>query len=358
MSPKKSKAGGDANKAIILHKAKDLRLENTSMPSPPGPDEVQLRGEYCGICGTDVHLWQEAKLGIFEVQKPLILGHEASATVIAVGQNVTNLTVGDPVVIENAVPCCRCKFCLQGTYNYCEACTVQAKGLPPADGLIQQYYNHPAAFTHKIPPTLRLDVAALAEPLAVSVHACNRAKVTFGQKILVCGAGTMGLLTFLTAKAYGASRIAILDIMQSKLDKAIELGVDGVILSRKGMTAKDLSDMAITSLGGHPDITMECTGSEICVNTAVEATQCGGKIILIGLNPNKLSLSMSKASLKELDLLGVCRYRNSYPQAVELLSSRPEFEKFITHTFQLDQAMDAFESMQKGEGLKIVIKCN
>ena len=108
-----------------------------------------MKGEYCGICGTDVHLWQEGKLGTFEVKNPLILGHEGSATVIAVGENVHGLAKGDKVAIENAIPCCQCKFCLRGTYNYCDACAFQCKGLPPADGLIQQYYNHPAAFTHK-----------------------------------------------------------------------------------------------------------------------------------------------------------------------------------------------------------------
>lgn len=108
-----------------------------------------MKSEFCGICGTDIHLLKSAKIGTFSVEKPLVLGHEGSGTIVAVGKNVTTLAVGDRVTIENAVPCMKCKVCLKGNYNYCETCNRQAKGLPPADGLLTRFYNHPAAFTHK-----------------------------------------------------------------------------------------------------------------------------------------------------------------------------------------------------------------
>jgi len=222
----------------------------------------------------------EGDIGGFVLQKPLVIGHEATARVVEVGSKVTALKPGDIVTIEPALPCLECKECRSGHYNWCEICNKQAKGLPHTDGFLQRLYNHPADFCYKIPESVSPEVGALAEPLAVIVHAARRSGLTVGQRILVTGAGTMGLLAFLLSKAYGAASVIVADINESRLKLAKELGADHVFLLNKSMTpiesGKKIKDMC----GGPVDITFECTGAEPCNQLAIEASKFGAKSLL------------------------------------------------------------------------------
>ena len=299
----------------------------------------------------------EGNCGGFILERPVVIGHEATARVVEVGSKVTTLKVGDIVAMEPAIPCGDCSQCREGHYNWCDVCNKQAKGLPHTNGFLQRLHNHPAAFCYKIPDSVLPQVAALTEPLAVIVHASRRAKVTVGQRILVTGAGTMGLLALLLSKAYGAASVIVTDINASRLRVAKELGADHVFLLDKTMNAEEAGKKIKEECGGAVDITMECTGQESCTRIAIEASKFGAKVVAVGLGPNLIHIPLASASLKELDIIGVCRFNaGCFNLAVHFLSRLP-LDPIISHMFKLENINDAFECMGRGEGVKIMIDC-
>lgn len=301
-------------------------------------------------------MWHHGDIGEWVLKRPFIIGHEASATVVSIGSNVTSLKVGDNVTIEPALPCGNCQQCREGLYNYCEVCNQQAKGLPHFDGLLSRLYNHPAAFCHKLPVGMSLKIGALGEPMAVVVHSARRAGLTISQNVLVTGAGTMGLLSLKVAKAYGASKVIVADINAKRLELAKMMGADYTVLLTKEDDPVE-AGIKIKALMAEPiDVTLECTGSEACTRIAVEATRRGGKIAATGLGAQLIRVPLAMCSLKEIDILGICRFRNCFPLAVKLLSTM-DLEPIITHSFTLENAMEAFKTMERGEGLKVVVDC-
>jgi L-iditol 2-dehydrogenase len=346
------------NLSMVLHKAGDLRVETTPLPENPGPDDVQLSTNFCGLCGTDIHMLHHAEIGEWVLKRPMIIGHEASATVVKVGSNVKDLKIGDNVTIEPAIPCGNCSWCRSGEYNYCEVCNKQAKGLPHFDGLLSRLYNHPAAFAHKLPEGMSLQVGALGEPMAVCVHSAKRVGLTVSQNVLVTGAGTMGLLSFKVAKAFGAAKVIVADINAARLEVAKEMGADFTFLLRKGDDPVAAGIKIKEMIGEQIDVTLECTGSEACTQIAVEATRRGGKISATGLGPQLIKVPLAMCSLKEIDILGICRFRNCFPLAVSLLNKmQTELKPIITHSFTLENGMEAFRTMERGEGVKVMVDC-
>ncbi|KAI1290162.1 Sorbitol dehydrogenase [Halotydeus destructor] len=344
------------NLAVVLHKAGDMRLDTVPLPPAPGADEVQLTTNFCGLCGTDIHVRKTGEIGPFVLERPVILGHEASATVVNVGSNVTHLKVGDKVTIEPAIPCNNCQHCREGNYNWCDVCNKQCRGLPHYDGLLQRLYNHPAAYCYKLPDTLDLRIGALGEPMAVIVHAVRRIQVSLSQNILVTGAGTMGLLALKVAKANGAGKVAVVDINGPRLELAKKIGAD--VIYQLGRDEDPIeAGIKVRELVGEPiDSTLECTGAEACLRLSIEATRMGGKVALVGLGKPLIQVPIAQCSLKEIDLLGVCRFRNCFPMAVKMLSTL-DLAPIVTHTFKLEDVFSAFATMERGEGLKVVVDC-
>lgn len=319
--------------------------------------DVQVTTLFCGLCGTDIHLLHEGDVGGFVLEKPVIIGHEATARVVEVGSQVTTLKAGDIVTLEPALPCGECSQCREGHYNWCDVCNKQAKGLPHTDGFLQRLYNHPAAFCYKIPDNVSPQVGALAEPLAVVVHAARRSKLTVGQKVLVTGAGTMGLLSFLLCKAYGAASVIVADINESRLRLAKELGADHVYLLDRTSSPIESGKKIKEQCGGPVDITFECTGSESCTQLAIEVSRFGAKVVAVGLGPNLIKVPLASASLKEIDIIGVCRFNaGCFNLAVHFLSRLP-LDPIVSHIFKLEDIAKAFETMGRGEGVKIMIDC-
>ena len=291
------------------------------------------------------------------LERPVIIGHEATAQVVEVGSRVTTLKPGDIVALEPALPCGECSQCREGHYNWCDVCNKQAKGLPHTDGFLQRLYNHPAAFCYKIPESVSPQVGALTEPLAVCVHATRRAKLTVGMKVLVTGAGTMGLLAFLLSKAYGAASVIVSDINESRLKLAKELGADYTFLLDRNMSPEEAGQKIKEECGGAVDITLECTGQESCTRIAIEASRYGGKVVAVGLGPELIQVPLAKASLKELDIIGVCRFNaGCFNLATHFLNRLP-LDPIVSHIFKLENVSEAFEAMGRGEGVKIMIDC-
>ncbi|KAI5860972.1 sorbitol dehydrogenase [Durotheca rogersii] len=371
-------------KASVLHGPKDLRVETRELPAP-GPGEVQVAVKATGLCGSDLHYYTHFRNGSIEVREPLTLGHEAAGVVVAVGARDPSgggaaLAVGDRVALEVGVPCEACETCRRGRYNLCGAMRFRssAKAFPHAQGTLQARVNHPARWCHRLPAALSLEHGALVEPLAVALHARARAALRPGAAVLVLGAGAVGLLCAAACRAAGARRVVVADILELRVRFALDHGFADAALvvprpnpaGDKLAYAQDLAETLKALLAAPDDaslgeaaVTFECTGVESCMQTAIYATAPGGKVMIIGMGTPVQTLPIMAASLKEVDLVGVFRYANTYREAIELLSSGsrqlPDVLKLVTHRLRgLDAVPRAFETaarVQDDQG-NLVIK--
>ncbi|XP_071498845.1 sorbitol dehydrogenase-like [Diadema antillarum] len=344
------------NLSVVLHAKNEIVLEDVPICEPQ-ENEVQLKMGAVGICGTDIHFWSEGSVGDVTIKSPTILGHESSGTVTAVGSKVTSLKVGDRVAVEPGIPCLRCDICKRGRYNVCPHWLLSGM---TADGGLTRYMCHPADFCFKLPDNVSLEEGALLEPLAVALHACRRANVFAGSKVLVCGAGPIGLLCLSIARVMGAASIVITDLEQYRLDLAVQLGADHAIL----VDTKDVQEMVKrihTALGDKPNITLECTGAPAAVQTAIHASQIGGVLAVVGLGAYHMNLPIFPALMKELDIRGTNAYANCFPTALDMLASgKVNAKPIITHHFKLSEAMKAFETAKQGGSgiIKVMIHCD
>ncbi|CAF0784808.1 unnamed protein product [Adineta steineri] len=343
----------DENIALVLHKIDDLRLEPFPV-SEPKDGEVLIEMQSVGICGSDVHYWKWGAIGDFIVRAPMVLGHESAGKVIKLGPNVKNLKEGDRVTIEPGVPCRRCDFCKTGRYNLCPDVVFLAT--PPVHGSIARYHTHAADFCFKLPDHVSYEEGAFCEPLSVGVHACRRAGVTIGSKVLITGAGPIGLVSMLAAKAMGADAIIMTDISQSRLDFAKKIGASHVILADKD--AQKTAEHVIETLGCMPNISIECSGAESSIQTTFYGTISGGVVVLVGLGRPLASLPIVNAAVREIDIRGVFRYANCYPAALSLIASgRIDVKPLITHRYKINESVQAFEMAESGQAIKVMIQC-
>jgi len=347
---------GTDNLSLVLKKKDELVLEQRPIPTP-GPNQVLIQMHSVGICGSDVHYWKEGACGTFIIDGPLVMGHESSGTVAKVGPNVTHLKPGDRVAIEPGVPCRQCDLCRNGSYNLCPKVFFCAT--PPDDGVLSRFYVHAADFCYKLPDNVSYEEGALIEPLSVAIHACRRANISIGHNVLVCGAGPIGLVNLITAKAMGASRVVVTDVVQSRLEVAKQLGADGTVL----VDTRDiptLVDRVEKALGAKPDISIDCSGVESSLQLGIKATKSGGLLMCVGLGKEYQNLPIMDAAIREVDIRGVFRYKNTYPTAIAMLASgQINVKPLVTHRFKLEEAVKAFETAHSGAGgaIKVIIKC-
>jgi L-iditol 2-dehydrogenase len=314
-----------------------------------------------GICGSDVHYWTHGRIGNFIVNAPMVLGHESSGQVVEVGSNVKGLQKGDRVTMEPGVPCRMCRFCKEGRYNLCP--DVRFMATPPIDGSLANLIVHPADHCFKLPDNVSFEEGAMCEPLSVGIHSCNRANITIGSRVLITGAGPIGLVCLLAAKAAGATFVACVDVKEDRLNVAKSLGADAIVVA-----GKDMSHL------GQFDATIECSGAEPAIRTAIHSTRSGGVVVLVGLGPAEIKLPIVDAAVREVDirgnhlirfstimLLGIFRYANCYPKALELIASgKVNVKPLITHRYSLQQVIEAFEvarDMQDKSGKQSIKVC-
>ncbi|XP_046966675.1 sorbitol dehydrogenase-like [Vanessa cardui] len=341
------------NLTAVLHKTKDLRLEQTPIPQI-ADDEVLLRMDCVGICGSDVHYWQTGSCGHFVLKEPMIMGHEASGVVAKLGAKVKNLKVGDRVAIEPGVPCRYCEFCKTGRYHLCP--DIQFCATPPVHGNLARYYKHAADFCYKLPDHVSMEEGALLEPLSVGIHACRRGGVTAGNSVLILGGGPIGLVTLLSARAMGASKIIITDLLQSRLDMAKKLGADYTLLVNKDSNEADIVRKVHELLGTHPDISIDASGAQSTVRLALLATKSGGVAVLVGMGSPELTLPLAGAVAREVDIRGIFRYVNEYPIALSMVASgQVDVKPLVTHHFSMEDTLEAYEVARRGLGIKVMI---
>lgn len=349
-------ASGD-NLSLVLHKKDVLRLEQRPIPSA-GKGEVLIAIHSVGICGSDVHYWINGRIGDFVLKAPMILGHETSGTIIEIGEGVTDLKPGDRVATEVGIPCRTCEFCRTGKYNQCPEMKFAAT--PPVDGTLTRYYVHPADYCYKLPDHVTFEEGAFLEPLSVGVSACRRGKIRMGDYVLVLGAGPIGLVSMLTAKAVGAYKICVTDIDKKRLEFAKTMGADYTVLVDTEDTAV-LIDRIVAQLGCRPRVTIECCGAESSIRLGLLVTQNSGRLVLVGMGPAEVKVPLLNAAIREVDIIGNFRYCNCYPAALALVASgKVNVLPLITHRFALEDSLEAFEVAHTGRGnpIKVMINCS
>lgn len=332
------------------------KMGYTQRPIPvPGADEVLVKLEYVGICGSDMHYYESGAIGDYVVEPPFVLGHEPGGVVVEVGKDVTHLKVGDRVALEPGKTCGHCEFCRTGRYNLCPDVVFFAT--PPVDGVFQEYVAHEAALCFKLPDNVSTLEGALIEPLAVGFHAANQGGAHAGQTAVVMGAGCIGLMTMMALKAEGVSRVYVVDLMQRRLDKAMELGADGVINAAQ----EDVTGAVLRLTGGRGcDLAVETAGTEATTRQCIHAAKKGAVIVLVGYSRSgEMDLPMSLALDKELTFKTVFRYRHIYPMAIEAVAAgRVNVRGVVTDLFEFDDIQNAMDRSvaDKADIVKAVVK--
>jgi L-iditol 2-dehydrogenase len=297
------------NVAAVLHAPGDLRIEERPMPTP-GPGEVLVQVGSVGICGSDVHYYEHGRIGDYVVHSPMVLGHEAGGVVVDRGAGATALAVGQRVAVEPGIPCSRCEQCRRGAYNLCP--NVRFFATPPIDGALTRYVTVHEAFAHPVPDSLSDDAAALIEPLSVGIWANRRSATGIGSRVLVTGAGPIGVLAALTARAAGAGWVGLADVHPARLKAAEGFDVQDVIDARDGV------DYATY----RPDVLLECSGAPSVVTAGIKALQPLGRAVLIGMGPTpEQSLPVQTIQNRELCVTGTFRYAHTYPDAIALVAA-------------------------------------
>jgi L-iditol 2-dehydrogenase len=357
------------NVGVFTNPAHDLWLApaepslETILESPHAslsPGEVLIAVRSTGICGSDVHFWHHGCIGPMVVEGDHILGHESAGEVVAAHPSVTTLAVGDRVAVEPNIPCHACAPCLTGRYNGCER--VLFLSTPPVHGLLRRYVPHPAKWCHKLPASLSYEDGAMLEPLSVALAGLQRANVSLGDAVLVCGAGPIGLITLLCAKAAGACPLVVTDIDQGRLDFAAKICPGARTLRVDVADSPEQAAAKVVAAFGavEPDLAIECTGVESSIAAAVWAVRFGGKVFIIGVGRSEIRFPFMRASTREVDVQLQYRYCNTWPRAIRLLESRTiDLAPLVTHRFPLDKALEAFAvaADPKTGAIKVQIQC-
>jgi L-iditol 2-dehydrogenase len=343
--------------AALLYGARDLRLESVPTPAPQS-HQILIRPRATGLCGTDNHYYYSGKNGIFTITDPLVLGHEAAGEVIEVGSDAASfgLKPGDRVAVEPQRLCGQCKLCKDGKYNLCPSLkfTGSASASPPVPGSLQEKYVHEAAFVHHLPENVSWEEGAMVEPLSVAIHAVRRSRLRAGQSILVLGAGAIGLLCASVARVSGAKSISMVDIDEARLSFALKQGLADAVFqmplkgqngeSREDFTKRVATEMLRSKDFERTEIGFDCTGIETCVNVAIYASAPGGKVVLVGMGSPVQSVHVGAAAVREVDLVAVWRYANTFPIAIDMIASgKVNVKNMVTHSYPLKKAAQALD---------------
>ncbi|KAH9551123.1 hypothetical protein CY35_10G106900 [Sphagnum magellanicum] len=345
------------NLAVWVCGINDLKMKPFKLPSTLGSNEVRVRIKAVGICGSDVHYLKHLRCGDFIVKEPMVIGHECAGIVEEIGKDVEHLEVGDRVALEPGIACHRCDLCKEGYYNLCPK--MEFFATPPVHGSLSQQVVHPADLCFKLPENVTLEEGAMCEPLSVGVHACRRAGVGPPTKVLILGAGPIGLVTMLAAHAFGSPKVVVADISPERLKVAKELGANATVLVSTDVKDVDKEVTALQeAMGGRIDVTCDCAGLTKTMTTALKATRSGGNISLVGMGHHEMTVPLTPAAAREVNVLGVFRYRNTYPLCLDLISSgRINVKPLITDRFGFSEteAKNAFErSANGGSSIKVM----
>ncbi|WAP68210.1 L-idonate 5-dehydrogenase [Jiella pelagia] len=322
-----------------LHAEHDIRLDTVDLKAP-GEGEVLLRMGAGGICGSDLHYFQDGGFGPIRVKEPIILGHEAAGTVEALGNGVSGLSVGQKVAVNPSRPCGHCRYCQEGNPNHCLAMRFNGSALrfPHEQGLFRERIVVSSAQCVPLAQRTSLAEGACAEPLAVCLHAAKRAGDIAGKRVLVTGAGPIGVLCVAVAAAQGASEIVVTDLQDAPLAVAKAMGATRAINVAANSAA--MADYAADK--GHFDIAFECSAAAPALASAIQSVRPLGRIVQVGVTGN-LALPLNLLVGKEIDLVGTHRFNEEFEDAVRAINTGSiPVAKMVTHSFGLENLAEAF----------------
>lgn len=327
----------------VLSADLSMHLEQRPIPEP-GPGEVQIAVKSVGICGSDIHYYEHGRIGPYVVEQPLVLGHEASGVVTKVGSDVTHLSPGTRVAMEPGVPCKTCTQCREGHYNLCPDVIFFAT--PPVDGTFAQFITLDAEFAHPVPDHVSFDAAALMEPLSVGIWANRKANTRPGSRVLITGAGPIGIVNAMVARTSGAAHITVTDTNDERLATAQRFGFTTVNPQRQ-------------EVDGSFDILIECSGAPSAIAQGIRALAPAGTAVLVGMAPDgNVQIPVDVIQGKEIWLTGTFRYANTYPTAVELVSSGAiDLDQLVSKVFSLQEAEQALSYYKTDPAaMKVVVR--
>lgn len=327
------------NKAIFMHGTNDMVWKDVPVPKVMD-NEVLVKVDAVGICGSDVHYYQHGRIGDFVVEGDFILGHECAGEVVEVGSKVKNLVVGDRVALEPGKTCGKCEFCKSGKYNLCP--DVEFFATPPYHGVFTNYVTHPEDMCFKLPENVSNVEGALVEPLAVGLHATEIGGVKLGDTVVIYGSGCIGLVTLLASKARGASKIIVVDVLENRLKTAKKLGATHVINSREEDAVKAI-DTITEGKGAH--VVIDAAAADATVRQTVDVLKVGGTIVLVGMTAkDEVNFNFMKLMSKEGTFKTIFRYRNLYPVAINAIASGSiNVKDIVSHEFEFDKTKEAFD---------------
>ena len=328
----------DVAMALVLEAREQLSLRPLAVEEALGPHDLRIRIHTVGICGSDVHYFTHGAIGPFVVREPMILGHEASGTVTEVGSSVTGFFVGDRVCMEPGIPDPNSRASRLGLYNLDPA--VRFWATPPVHGVLRHSVVHPASLTFRLPDDVSFAEAAMVEPLAVGVHAANKARAHAGHVAVVIGAGPIGLVTALAALAAGAAEIVISDVDDSKLALAASLGaITPVNVQREDLAAQ----VRARTDGWGADVVHECSGNARVAANVFDLVCPGGIVVFIGMPLEPVPYPVASAQIKEARVEHVFRYAHVFPDCLRMLASGAiDVKPLITRTYDFADGVHAF----------------
>lgn len=319
----------------VVHGQDDLRVEELPVPVP-GPGQALVAVRYGGVCGSDLHYWRHGGVGDFRLREPMLLGHEVVGTVVAYGDGASGPVAGTAVAVHPATPCGVCPECADGRRNVCRDTRYlgSAARFPHVQGGFAAQVVVPAAQLRPLPAGLDLRRAALAEPLSVALHAVRRAGEVAGRHVLVTGAGPIGCLVVAAAKAAGAARVTVTDLLPTALQYARIAGADTLV------RADDPDDAGWPS---EVDVAIEASGVAAGLDTCLRLVRRGGVVVQLGmLPPGRVPFAGNLVVSREIELRGAFRFDTEFDAALELLAADVSFDGLVSAVVPVREATAAF----------------
>ncbi len=325
------------NRAAVMYGTHDVRLEDVPVPEP-GSREVLVEIRAVGVCGSDVHYYEQGRIGSFVVREPLILGHESMGTVVAIGEDATKHETGERVTLEPGVPDGTCRECRAGRYNLCP--NVRFFATPPIDGAFTNYVSIHEDFVFSLPDELSDNAGALMEPLSVGIWACKKGSVTAGDHVLVTGAGPIGLLAMQVAFAQGATEVTVTDVADERLEISRKLGATRTL---------NVAEDSLEESGLEADVLIECSGNERALGDGIRRVRPAGVAVVVGMGPNEeTSVPLAFIQTREITLTGTFRYANTYPTAIDLaVTGKVDLDAMVTSHYGLSETEEALQASGK-----------
>jgi L-iditol 2-dehydrogenase len=329
-------------RAAVLIEPGRIEMEERPIPSP-GPGDVLIRVSSVGVCGSDTHYYRHGRVGSFVVEQPLVLGHEAAGVIVGVGERVNSSRIGQRVSIEPQRPDPDSDETRRGHYNLCPHMRFFAT--PPIDGAFCDYVTIGAGYAHRVPDSVSDDAAALCEPLSVGIAAVRKAGLVGGSRVLITGAGPIGIVLTQLARAYGATDIVVSDPDEARRAQARQFGATAVL----DPTAEPISDLRV-------DAFIDASGAPSAVVDGIRAVRPAGTVVLVGSGAESMELPTQLIQNRELVLTGVFRYANTWPTAIALVESRRvDLDAMVTAHFPLEKAAEALDSDRMPGSVKTVV---